>query len=431
MSYHNTPLVSFGIGISSLGQYPRIYPAFSHLANVVRFFIWGKYNNAAINVENWGWLIEWTPAFIGAGMLVGLNTAISFYAGSIIAWGIIGPTLVHYNVAFGNPIFAEGDTGYDKWANYINYASLNTAASTKDTPSPRFWLLWPGVLLMIVVSFVELGMQYKIFVYAGKAVYRGSCAGIAAGLKKMGKPSPAWEKRGHHERTELVKDFAEDHELVKWWMWFPLLVVIIICTCVVMGVQFGMPVGMSLLSIFLAFFFSILAVQCTGVTDITPLTAASKASQIVLGGATKGENWQIDHAQRLNLLGGSLASIGANQVCIIRGLLGVCERTSECFAFRLRDFLDCSKMLRDDNHKSLTCCRPPIWLVTSVWASFSKPLPNSNGSPKASEPSSQSSSPQLSSCSSRKPTPVSSTPKPKHAPSAPHQSPPGVPSPSP
>jgi uncharacterized oligopeptide transporter (OPT) family protein len=47
--------------------------------------------------------------------------------------------------------------------------------------------------------------------------------------------------------------------------------------------------------------------------DITPLTAASKASQLVLGGATKGEHWAIDHAQRLNLIGGGLANIGANQ----------------------------------------------------------------------------------------------------------------------
>ena len=77
-----------------------------------------------------------------------------------------------------------------------------------------------------------------------------------------------------------------------------------------------MPVGMSLLSIFLAFFFSFLAVQCAGVTDITPLTAASKASQIVLGGATKGEHWPVQHAQRLNLLGGSLASMGANQASV-------------------------------------------------------------------------------------------------------------------
>lgn len=89
--------------------------------------------------------------------------------------------------------------------------------------------------------------------------------------------------------------------------------------CVVLGVQYQMPVGMSLLSIFMAFFFSFLAIQCSGVTDIMPLTAAPKASQIVLGGATKGEHWGVQHAQRLNLLGGSLASMGANQASDLTG----------------------------------------------------------------------------------------------------------------
>ncbi|KAM3422317.1 hypothetical protein BST61_g2676 [Cercospora zeina] len=279
------------------------------------FFIWGNYDNAAINVENWGWMIEWTPAFIGAGMLVGLNTAISFYAGSIIAWGIIGPTLVHYNAAFGIDAASS-----EKWQGYVSFASLGTAASTKDTPSPRYWLLWPGVLLMIVVSFVELGLQYKVFFHVSKAIYRGTCSGMNRARIALGRgSSAALERKGGQRQDDLVDDFAEDRELVKWWMWLPPLIVVVILTCVVMGVQFDMPVGMSLLSIFLAFFFSLLAVQCAGVTDITPLTAASKASQIVLGGATKGEGWGVDHAQRLNLLGGSLASIGANQASDLVG----------------------------------------------------------------------------------------------------------------
>ncbi|KAK4495390.1 hypothetical protein PRZ48_013721 [Zasmidium cellare] len=273
------------------------------------FFIWGNYNNWAINIENWGWMLEWTPAFIGAGMLVGLNTAISFYAGSILAWAIIGPALVHYNIAFGEQVMP----GDPKWDGYVSFAGLSGQWSTKDTPSPRYWLVWPGVLLMIVVSFVELFLQYKVFIYASKAIYRASCAGINDALQHFGKHSAYLQRKGQTKSEDLVEDFAEDKDLVKWWMWFPMLIVVIILTCVVMGVQFEMPVGMSILAIFLAFFFSLLAVQCVGVTDITPLTAASKASQIVLGGATKGENWATEHAQRLNLLGGSLASIGANQ----------------------------------------------------------------------------------------------------------------------
>ena len=90
-----------------------------------------------------------------------------------------------------------------------------------------------------------------------------------------------------------------------------------------------MPIGESLLALFLAFFFSFLAIQSTGATglcllsikktitdqisDITPLTAASKASQVILGATTKGHGWTVEKAQTLNLIGGALASIGAGQ----------------------------------------------------------------------------------------------------------------------
>jgi uncharacterized oligopeptide transporter (OPT) family protein len=46
---------------------------------------------------------------------------------------------------------------------------------------------------------------------------------------------------------------------------------------------------------------------------MTPLTPVTKASQIVLGGATKSEHWATDRAQRLNILGGALANVGASQ----------------------------------------------------------------------------------------------------------------------
>ena len=112
----------------------------------------------AIHVENWGWMVEWTPAFIGVGMLVGLNTAFSFLGGSVLAWGIIGPALVHNKMAFGKQLAPDDPN----WSEYMSFGSLGLASSNKITPSPRFWMLWPGVLLMIVVSFTELFMQYKV-----------------------------------------------------------------------------------------------------------------------------------------------------------------------------------------------------------------------------------------------------------------------------
>ncbi len=61
---------------------------------------------------------------------------------------IIGPILVTKGLAFGMP--ASEDPG---WASLMNYASLSSEFTTVDHPSPRYWLLWPGVLCMILVSF--------------------------------------------------------------------------------------------------------------------------------------------------------------------------------------------------------------------------------------------------------------------------------------
>jgi OPT family oligopeptide transporter len=273
------------------------------------FYVWGHKHNLAIAVENWGWYIQFTPAFIGSGMLVGLNVSISFFAGSVLAWGIIGPALVHTGAAFGKQIFPKDP----EWQGAVTFASFSKPFSSKETPSPRYWLMWPGVLAMIVISFTELLLQWHIIVFAFKAVGRALGRAIYDIAKARGKDLQRLGRWTENEQNDMVEDPAAESELVKMWMWLPGLVVVIICMCVVLGVQYEMPVGMSLLSVFLAFFFSFLAIQCTGVTDITPLTAASKASQVILGGATKGEHWDTTKAQRLNLLGGALANMGANQ----------------------------------------------------------------------------------------------------------------------
>ncbi|WPH01424.1 Hypothetical protein R9X50_00427000 [Acrodontium crateriforme] len=270
-------------------------------------YIWSGYKNkTALLIDNWSWQIQWTPAFIGAGMLVGLNTSLSMWAGSFLAYAVIGPILVYKGIAFGRP---GHSAEFPMYNGTMGFMSLSANYVKPEHPSPRFWLLWPGVLLMLAVSFTELGLQYKIIALVGKAIWRG----CAQWLNTLTHGKHSFLHVADQNEEDLVEDSAEPHQQVKWWMWFPFLILMIILSCVVLGVQYQMPVGMSLLSVFLAFFFAFLAVQCTGVTDITPLTAASKASQLILGGATKSQGWLPAHAQRLNLIGGSLASMGAGQ----------------------------------------------------------------------------------------------------------------------
>lgn len=138
---------AFGFGLRVISQYAVGVLWDWHIFTWI--YILGYFQNHAIDIENWGWYIEWTPAFIGAGMLVGLNVSLSFFGGSVLAWGIIGPILVHNKLAFGKKA-APADP---EWQNYITFGSLSKTSANKLTPSPRYWMLWPGVLCMIVVSF--------------------------------------------------------------------------------------------------------------------------------------------------------------------------------------------------------------------------------------------------------------------------------------
>ena len=121
-------------------------------------------------------------------------------------------------------------------------------------------------------------MQWRVIFFAFKALFRGIARGIYATGLAAGKELSWFEKHSTRESRDLVKDPAADKDLVKMWMWLPGLIVVILSVCVVMGNQYDSTttVGMSLLSVTLAFFFSFLAVQCTGVTG-TPASKPSSA----------------------------------------------------------------------------------------------------------------------------------------------------------
>jgi hypothetical protein len=70
-------------------------------------------------------------------MLIGLNSAISMFAGSFLAWGVIGPVLVHYGECIGIQLYPDDP----QWKDLYSFTSLSKLG--KRTPSPRYWLLWP------------------------------------------------------------------------------------------------------------------------------------------------------------------------------------------------------------------------------------------------------------------------------------------------
>lgn len=279
------------------------------------FYIWSGYSNWALNIENWGWYIELTPAFIGSGMLIGLNSALSMFGGSFLAWGLIGPVLVHYGTCIGVPGNPTDDPRWDPLMSFTSLSHIGTR-----TPSPRYWLLWPGVMIMVCASMAELFIQYKVIWFAFKSIFHHSCAGVNSILVRRGKSNSFFEKHGAEIHSEdIVEDPARPEDQVKDWMWMSGLLATIVTAMIICHFQWEMNPGLTLLACILGFLFAFLCIQIGAVTDQTPLTAASKASQLVFGGATSGHGYTIAHAQKLNLIAGGIASGAADVATSLTG----------------------------------------------------------------------------------------------------------------
>ncbi|KAK1827394.1 OPT oligopeptide transporter protein-domain-containing protein [Podospora conica] len=268
--------------------------------------IWSGYTSWALNIESWGWYIEWTPSFIGSGMLIGLNSALSMFGGGVLAWGLIGPLLVHYGECIGVDI-SEDDP---KWNGMYSFAKLTN--QDKETPSPRFWLLWPAVMVMICSSMVEMFIHYKVIGAGVKTAWRETCITINNKIMARGKTSKFFAKQAARaDENNFIEDPAPPHEQVRPWVWISGTIFSVVLAIIVFHFQWEMNPGLTILAVILAFVFSFLAIQIGAVTDQTPLTASAKASQLVFGGATSGSGYTVLHAQKINLLAGGIASGGA------------------------------------------------------------------------------------------------------------------------
>lgn len=242
-------------------------------------------------VENWLWYIEWTPAFIGSGMLVGMNVGLSYLFGALLSYGIIGPALVSQGLATG--IQPYNGT---KWESYIIYAQMS-AGEGGEPLSPRYWLLWPGIIIMLCASLAEVFVQYKAIGKTTGALFSEVRKTINNGLQLKRSLASALSP----------SSIDSTEKPVRWWMWLPGTIAFVILTCVVLKLQYQMDIGTSVIALVFGFILSFMAIQCQGAVDQQPTTAVTKAVQLVLGGVTKTQNYDVSTMQRINITGAQVA----------------------------------------------------------------------------------------------------------------------------
>uniref|UniRef100_A0A0W0GF66 Putative oligopeptide transporter n=1 Tax=Moniliophthora roreri TaxID=221103 RepID=A0A0W0GF66_MONRR len=248
-----------------------------------------------IAMENYGWFIEITPAFFGAGMLSGLNASWSFMGGAVLAYGIIAPALVKNGLAVGKPASDEFPL--------VSYGSLGFSKDVSEyinSPSPRYWLLWPGVLMMLFYSFADIFLSLLPMMRTWRLG-----TDIIQGVKSM------FKKRTEVDPEDEDQTPMEDRVPFAWWS-IGLVLVTIFC-CAILATLFPLNVGEALLSLIMGFIFSFIAVQSSGATDINPTGTVAKASQLVFGGIAKGKSIDVNPARMFNLTAGAIASGAAGQ----------------------------------------------------------------------------------------------------------------------
>jgi OPT family oligopeptide transporter len=200
-----------------------------------------------------------SPMMIGAGVLVGPKVGWSLFAGSILYWGIGAPLLYHYNIVAG---------------------------PEKGVYLSAFrWLLWPGVACMVAAGFASLALQYKVIGHT-----------FSSFLKMV---------RGQKQAAQAGdEDDAPDPFPIVWWA------VGMVCatalTTTLAHMYFGIAIWMGILAVLLSFLIATIAVRATGETDINPVGAMGKITQVVYGALDPGKI-------PTNLMAAGITAAGASQ----------------------------------------------------------------------------------------------------------------------
>ena len=290
--------------------------------------------------------INLSPMMLGAGVLIGPKVGWSLLGGSLLAWAVLTPILLHngtvevmpdlgaVNAALADVDAAgggasramtarleraeheaircaeriagirEGVTAIDVLRHYKAPAALLVAAGAApeadlgpvpelsrppETTSPYRagfnWVLWTGVSLMITSSFVSLGMQWRSVVNTFRSL-RAAATGTKAA------PDPDAEED------------APDPYPMKYWAIGMTLATIL--TVVLAQRYFQIPIWEGVLAVALSFVIAAIAVRATGETDINPVGAMGKITQVVYGALAPGK-------MQINLMAAAITSAGASQ----------------------------------------------------------------------------------------------------------------------
>ena len=176
--------------------------------------------------------LEGSLIMVAAGAIMGMRVALSMLIGSLICFGIIGPILVAQGIA---------QPGYRGIVS---------------------WVLWPSSAMMVASGLLSFGLKWR-------TVFRAF-----SGLPSL---------LGGRRLLRTADEDALAHIEVPA-SWFVIGTFGSGLACVVLGhLFFGISWWMGVIAVLVTFLLSIVAARAAGETDITPVGAMGKITQLIYG----------------------------------------------------------------------------------------------------------------------------------------------------
>jgi len=174
--------------------------------------------------------IEGSLIMVAAGAIMGMRVAASMLVGSIIFYGVIGPILVERGIA---------QPGYRGIVS---------------------WVLWPATAMMVASGLLSFALKWRTVLRAF-----GGLGRLFGGVAEADRADP----------------LAHVEVPASWFIGGTLAAG---TACGVLGHWlFDITWWMGILAVLVTFFLSIVAARATGETDITPIGAMGKITQLVYG----------------------------------------------------------------------------------------------------------------------------------------------------
>jgi len=190
-----------------------------------------------ISSGNLGFALEPTVMMYGVGMLIGPRVGVSMLIGAVLSWGVLAP------MAFDAGWMPPGKA--DPEANWF-VAGLQ-------------WLLWPGVAMMVASALTSFAFSWRSFV----AVFR----------RGGGKDEPAAGDDGSLTRRAFIVS----------------LVAVTAFAVVLQVSMFDIAAWAAFLGVLMTFVLALVAARVSGETNITPVGAMGKVTQLAFAVLAPGQ----------------------------------------------------------------------------------------------------------------------------------------------